>query len=518
MSAPREIELKLEVPSHSVARLVRSPLLKGRAAGKPATLVSVYFDTDTHRLRDKGVSLRVRRIGRRHVQTVKLENGASTLFDRAEWERDIPGKDPDLDLARKTGVKALRSKKLRHTLKPVFETRVRRRAYTISNRDSEIAFTIDKGTVEAGRRSSPLCEVELELKRGESAALFRLARTLAEEVPVRLAIQSKSERGYALVEEEEPAAVKAAPVALSPEMSRQTAFQVIARACLHHLVANQPALQVGDAEALHQSRVALRRLRAAISLFADMLGDEQTEEMKTSFRWIGSELAPARELDVFMRRVVKPAADGKPNGPGVAVLTKDLRQRHADAFAHAQATVESARFRDIVLAAACWVEAGDWTTRNGDLARGLRERPIAPAAAEELRRRRKTIQKRAASLATLDPERRHKLRIQAKKLRYASEFFAGVFPARKASERRLAFVARLEHLQDALGDLNDIAVHEGLTERLAEIRDDATREGRTRTAFAAGRLSGREEARMASVLKDADHAAAAFAKAKPFWS
>ena len=73
MSPPREIELKLEVPAQSIARLNRSPLLKGAttASRKPATLVSVYFDTDKLKLRNKGLSLRVRRIGRRHVQTIK---------------------------------------------------------------------------------------------------------------------------------------------------------------------------------------------------------------------------------------------------------------------------------------------------------------------------------------------------------------------------------------------------------------------------------------------------------------
>ena len=75
-------------------------------------------------------------------------------------------------------------------------------------------------------------------------------------------------------------------------------------------------------------------------------------------------------------------------------------------------------------------------------------------------------------------------------------------------------------LQDALGDLNDIAVHEELSEQLV-VREDAEgkrRRGRTKKAFAAGRLSGREEARIAPLLKEAERAYAAFATAKPFWA
>jgi CHAD domain-containing protein len=128
--------------------------------------------------------------------------------------------------------------------------------------------------------------------------------------------------------------------------------------------------------------------------------------------------------------------------------------------------------------------------------------------------------KAGAQLRELDPERRHKMRLQAKKLRYASEFFAGAFPGKKAARRRQHFVAGLEKLQDALGELNDIAVHAGLTERIVDTQDarDKQREGRATKAFAAGRLSGHEEARIASVLKDTERAYRGFTKAKPFWS
>jgi inorganic triphosphatase YgiF len=523
MSPAREVELKLEVPAHSLHRLARSSLLQAarKRPSKPATLVSVYFDTDKLKLRNKGLSLRVRRIGRRHVQTIKQENGESAaLFTRNEWEHQISGRQPDLDVAKDAALGPVFSKNVRRGLKPIFETRVRRTVYPIQSGDSEIELTLDKGKVEAGRQSSPLCELELELKRGESAELFKLARMLAEEVPVQLAVKSKAERGYALIAGEAPEAVKAAPVALTPHCNRQVAFQAIARACLRQLVANQPATLRGDPEGLHQMRVALRRLRAAISLFADMLLGAQTEEMKTQFKWITQELGPARELDVFIRRVVKPVTHGKPNGAGVAVLARDLQQRREEAFARACAAVESARFRRLVLDAACWIEAGDWTRNPDDLTRLLREQPIVGAAADELRRRWKKILKAGAQLRELDPERRHKMRLQAKKLRYASEFFAGAFLRKKAARRRNGFVAGLEKLQDALGDLNDIAVHAGLTERIVDARDASgkPREGRAKKAFAAGRLSGHEEARIASVLKDAQRAYRAFSKAKTFWS
>jgi triphosphatase len=216
---------------------------------------------------------------------------------------------------------------------------------------------------------------------------------------------------------------------------------------------------------------------------------------------------------------VKPVADGKPSRPGMAVLTKELRDKREHAFARAQAAIESARFRALVLATAEWIESGDWTRNADDLNRAQCETPIAAVAADELRRRRKKILQRGARLSEIDPQRRHKLRIQAKKLRYAAEFFAGAFPAKRAVRRRKHFVAALAKLQDALGDLNDIAVHEALTERIIDEQTagDKRRRGRAKKAFAAGRLSGREEARVASVLRDAERAYGVFAKVRPFW-
>jgi len=361
--------------------------------------------------------------------------------------------------------------------------------------------------------------VELELKHGQPADLFKLAKTLAEEVPVRLEVKSKADRGYALLAAEKPGAVKARPVVLAPDFDGQTAFQTIARACLHQLVANQPVICGGDPEGVHQMRVALRRLRAAISVFSDMLSDPQTDVLKTDLKWVARELGPARELEVFVKRVMKPAADRKPNGPGVAVLSRELRQRREEAFERARAAVESTRFRTIVLDTAAWIETGDWTYSPADPACMLRSRAIVASAADELHRRWKKVRKRGKHLATLEPEHRHRLRIQVKKLRYATEFFAEAFPGKKSVRRRESFATSLEQLQDALGELNDIAVHEQLSEQFLDGGhiSDNQRAGRARKAFAAGRLSGREEARIALVLRDAKRAYAAFAKAKPFW-
>ena len=117
-------------------------------------------------------------------------------------------------------------------------------------------------------------------------------------------------------------------------------------------------------------------------------------------------------------------------------------------------------------------------------------------------------------MARLDARSRHKLRIQTKKVRYACEFFASFFPGKRASKRRKKFLPALEHLQDALGDLNDIVVHEQLIATMGVRR--AALEPQTRLRRRT--LTGREDARLDAAMAAATAAYAELAKVKPFWA
>src|SRR5262249_51950452 len=400
MPAKREVELKLEFPAHLLAEVSRSARDKARVMRprQPKEMVSVYFDTDKLKLRDKGFSLRVRRIGRRFLQTIKDGGANGALLGRNEWERPVRGWRPDLAGADGAAPKALLKNKLQKGLRPSFKTRVRRTVYPVRCGDSEIELSIDNGTIRAGPQSTPVCEVELELKNGDTQQVFDLARELAEELPLQLSVQSKAQRGYGLLDGKSPKAVKMVPVALAPDLSTRAAFQAIAQACLYQLLANQPALRRTNSDALHQSRVALRRLRAAISFFSEMLGDLQTEQLKARTRWLTQELAAARELDVFIKQVVKPIATDKPDAPGMVRVATDIRRRRTRAFARAHAAVESTEFRRLVLDITAWINDGQWM-RNSDVTlRALGDRPIGEAASDELRRRRKKIVKKGKRL------------------------------------------------------------------------------------------------------------------------
>src|SRR5215472_12021223 len=510
-----EVELKLEVPAKSIAELKRMRSLwrrNGHAHDKE--LVSVYFDTAKHKLRKHGMSLRVRHIGNERVQTVKANRqSAAGLFDRHEWEAPIAGDTPDLRAARHTALEGLNGKKLTHTLKPVFETRVHRTVVPLKRNGSRIELTLDQGQVCLGRKSTPINEVELELKRGHAADLFTVARDLTRRVPARFAVRSKADRGYALLGDQPIVAVRAQDIVLDPRMSTGEAFRAIALGCLQHIAANEPAVREQDAEGVHQMRVGLRRLRAAMAVFSDLADDEETAQIKGELKWLTAELGPARDLDVYVMGNIRPLQRSLPDERGLDALQHDLEARRAGAFIRARHAVSSARYRALMLDTLAWIEAGQWTISDDELIGATRRRNARDFAHDELARRARRARKKARKLARLDARGRHKLRIGIKKLRYAADFFAGLFNGRKARKRLRRFERQLKALQRSLGALNDIAVHERLAGNFVGGH------GRKRQrAFAVGLVSGREQSRVVPLREAAVQAADRFRKARPFWA
>lgn len=509
----KEIEVKLELAPASLRDFEKIPLLRTvTPVGKGENQVSVYFDTENQKLRKKGLTLRVRRQGRHYRQTIKAALNSGSI-ERDEWETEIPGKRPDLDQADGTALEPYLTGKLRRRLKPLFETRVNRTVYPLVANGHAIALTLDRGTIETGKRSLPLCEIELELKRGTAAELFDVARALTQSLPAQLAVKSKSDRGYELIDGEQERPVKAASVALLPGAPARQAFRIVGLACLKQIVNNDGALNKGDFEGVHQMRVGLRRLRAAMSLFSALLGDSQTASIKKELKWLAGELGPARELDVLVSRVVAPVRRQRRRWRGMPSLSQEIAERRHAALARAQAAVQSARFRSLTLEVAAWLETGAWTKPQDELTRDRGDLPIEAFAFEQLARRWRKVRKKGSVVAKLGARSRHKLRIQTKKLRYAAEFFASLFRTKRAVKRRKQFLAALERLQDALGDLNDIAVHE---KRIAAMGVRRRRSNASRV-FAAGLLTGREDARKDTALETAAAAYAELAKVKRFW-
>jgi triphosphatase len=390
----KEIELKLEFDPIDSQRIKSDPLLEAESLAQPEAqhLVSTYFDTRDLALSKAGVFLRVREVGGRYLQTVKAMRSKADLIERFEWERQISGPSPDLTEVDGTPLHALLTRLRPASLRPLFETRMYRTLRRVAHGGSEIEVAVDEGEIVAGKRRVPVNEVELELKTGNAAELFSFASTLSDALPLRLTVKTKAERGFELLSKADHAVEKAVDVDINPDVAAAQAFRAIARSCLRQIVVNEPAVLAGHAEALHQMRVGLRRLRAAISIFADVVADSELERIKAELKWITQELGPARDLDVFAADVLQPLQKAHPKDAGVAAAGRDFENRRRAAYDHAIGSLRSERFRKDLLDLAAWIEVGDWA--QGEAAR----ESVTELARNELARLRKGIKKRGGDL------------------------------------------------------------------------------------------------------------------------
>jgi inorganic triphosphatase YgiF len=456
MSAAPEIELKLAIATGRPADVRRR--LPGGSMQR-AEIDDIYFDTPAALLRQRGLVLRLRRDGDRWVQTLKAaDRGANLVSERGEWEVALASDEhrPALDLARfaQTPLGALMDHLGTDALAPVFRTRFARRRLTVSHGASTIEIAIDDGRLiaEAGDRTARrrIAEVELELKAGTRADVLDLARTLARKRgPVLVpALRSKAERGYALATSSPLPVARAAASGFTRLMSEGIGTGDALRAVVRHglaiVVANADALREAPAiEHLHQARVALRRMRSAIRLF-DPQGTDLPRPLVSRLQKLAGVLGEARDWDVLVDTTLPALLASFAAGDGTArellKFAQPLRER---AITDAVGAVASRRYTRLVLALSQWTDsASPPTARVADMTGALLE-PLADDVAAGAR-----------VFARLSRRERHRVRIHAKRLRYALDLLRFALPQKSTAD----YVDALAGLQDTLGELNDAAV------------------------------------------------------------
>ena len=508
----REVEFKFVLPAAALRRAERIAWLRRMATDgmTRSNIDSTYFDTKRCKLRRHGVTLRIRKAASKRVQTIKGANGASV--GRFEQEDEVRQNRPQLEHARGTPLAPLAGKKLGKRLRPVFSTKVRRAVLPVRFRTSDIEVAFDRGRLVAGRHSEPIHELELELKRGCPEDAAALGRRLAGALPLAFGALSKSERGYALRTGQREEPTRAGPIFLASGQSCGSAFAQIGLSCLRHVAANENAVLAGDPEGIHQMRVGIRRLRAAMSLFRDIAGGRDVDAVKRDLKWLAGELGPARDLDVLASEALIPLRRSNPGEPEVALLEKKVKHDRTVELHNARAAVAGARFRHIILSTALWLLDGDWLrVETGAIAHD-RERPIGRAAERILERRSRKIIKKAKRLSELDGRRRHKLRIAVKKVRYGCGFFASLYGHRR---RQRQYGDALKRLQGCLGKLNDMRVHADRAHEVANPRRRAA--GQPQAAYAMGLLTGREQADQKQAVAQAIKAGRKLAAMPAFW-
>lgn len=465
----REIELKLVASPEAIADLAKADMIVAHARniGTVRNLASIYFDTPDRALTAAGFALRVRRVGRKRIMTVKSAGGGvgDGLVGRGEWEVEIIGEAPDLAGLPDGVPKGFRALVADAPLEPVVTTTVRRRARKLDLPNACIELAVDSGMVEAGGRVVALSEIELELVSGEVGALYDVALAMLDRGPVEMSLYSKAARGFDLAFDRPPAWRKPRRPAVPRNVLLDDAFAVMLSESLRHFLDNRPAAVDGrHPEGIHQTRVALRRLRSILKVIADATGSAAAAGFAEDAKWLAGEQGDARGFDVFLAETIPPVEVACADPSGFAAIRVAVEPLHEAGYVRARAAFGDSRALRLPLALARWIERRGWREDALPEALAMLGEAASGFAAGVLDRQVRKVIKRGRRFARLDAEGRHEVRLAVKKLRYLSDF---LLPLCARDKKAAAFAKVLSRIQDGLGRYNDIATTDVLLDRLA---------------------------------------------------
>ncbi len=457
--------LRLLPAEGAIASLREAPIIvqHARNRGVVRRLQTVYYDTADQALLGNALSLRVRRHGRRFVQRVRrhgpeLQPAAASCSGDGTWEAALDGAAPDLRGLAAMAPEPPLASVLEHLasapLTALFETRLRRLTRRLALPGAVLDVVFDEGTIDSGTRSRPLAEIRLVLHAGDPGMLYEIGMRLLDLAPLRVSTLSTLRRGYALAAGAAPPAVKAVRSGLSRDAAVDDVVGCVLAGCQAHLQANQPAADEANPEGVHQMRVALRRMRTALSLLRREIASATMPELAGEAKWAAARLGAARGWDVFLGTTLERPARLQEAGIDFDGLRQAAEPSRAAGYASVRETLASARFARFQLSLSQWTARRGWRGEVDRDGLGVLAEPAAAFAVRVLGRLHRRALRQGAHFRRLSATERHQLRITLKKLRYASEFF---LPLCAEPDRAPRFLRRLSGLQEALGLDHDAA-------------------------------------------------------------
>ena len=503
-SETHELTLELQPgKAKAFARKVRAFSASG--AQPPTETRAVYFDSEDEALMSAGVDLCLTAGDGQSVQAVEVAPGPAR---RLVWAGKAEGDSPDPRSLRGTPAEAgAKERKTMRRLLPRFEVSVTRQQMELLHDGVKVDLFIERGAIEAADARENFSEVRLSTDHGRPEPVLAIARELLEVGPLHVLPLRRSIRGHRLLAGVAGRPEKNIRVSLAPASTVAGGGTAILAACLDQLCINERLFrETSSPEALHQMRVAVRRLRAAVSLFGPVLSVAHADDTKTELRWISGLLGQARDLDVLFGKTVQRARERHPGLPGFDELASVIEGRRALAYVALFTAINSRRYFDLMLATVSLAETAVGAPSDTQADKNSLQRYVAA----EFRRRLRSIRRKTRNLEELDPEARHAVRLRAKKLRYMLEFVA----AAPWSVETRALAGALQELQDSLGSINDAVVGDELMADVAQ--DAAVQRDIPLALFAAGVVAGDAVADPAPLMQRALKAAALIRKDSSF--
>ena len=415
-------------------------------AAAPKRLVDVYVDTEDWRMGRAGYVLRVRRRAGRVETTLKdLSSATKGLRRRLEVTQPLPASGlSGLDRTGEVGwrVEALAGAR---TLNQVLEVRTRRRPYDLEIHGERVGeLALDDTVIAIGqeRRRLRLTRVEVEVQPPWVDAMQPFVERLRRECGLQPATLSKFEAGLMAAGLSIPGPPDLGPVGVSPDSTLGDLAYRVLRSEASAMLAHVPGTRLGeDIESLHQMRVATRRMRAGMDMFAAVL-PVRAGRLRAELGWLAALLGEVRDLDIQLGRfddwTEEMPGDHREALDELADLLVGHRVQARRALLEA---LDSRRYERLVSGLVAMLSQGPSLRSVPGRAPAVTRMP--ELIGERHRAARKAARRAKRTGAATDY---HRLRIRCKRLRYSLEFASGLYDGELKG-----FVRQMTRLQDALG-------------------------------------------------------------------
>lgn len=452
-----------------------------------ASQVDRYLDTDDQRIHRAGYALRHRRAGRRSGAEAMLESLDRATNDpgpggRREISEPLDQPDPSrvIDTAGPVGtrVRALAGSR---RLRPLFDVRTRRRLYVLEFDGFPAGeISLDETAIQLAGGGAParIRRVVIRVPGAAVEELRQFVGWLSGACALQPATLSKYEVGRLSAALEAPPPFQFGPTDVDADSSIRAVALAVLRRHFAVMLAKEPGTRLADdIEELHDMRVATRRLRAALSLFEDVLPVTVTK-LSSELAWLARRLGAVRDLDVQLAELDRLSTEvPKSDRAALAALRALLENQRAVARTEMLEALDSRRYEMFVGRFGRTLSARH-ESRSGNAARPARA--IAPDLIENSFR---SFRKAGDRIRPGSPAAHyHRLRTRGKRARYTVEFLGDLYPGRTEP-----LVKALTSLQDILGLHQDADVAIGRLRRLAA-QEDALR---PETIFAMGEIAER---------------------------
>jgi triphosphatase len=450
------LSLEFVIPTTEAARLARFPILAALRHGRISTSSEElrWLDTPSGALADDAKLLEAPKRGPRRLIALAPEA-------ESPWH---PGKllPPLALLAPNEMPEGLEGE----ALTPLAAFSGKRRSQRLLIGDAVVLLSLIEGQLRAVAAERDVARLILS---GPGTAVLDLARRLTTALPLLPPSQSLGAEALSLATGQTPEPRRRGAPDTSEAISAEACFTLAIGHLLEVALYYAPIARAGlNIEGVHQLRVALRRLRSVLKVFRPITGCKQGRALDGMLKEMLGLLGPARDWDVFLAGIGADLAALLPEDRRLRALLEAAEAKRQAAYEALANALDGPGWRQMLVAGVTFLLEKPWRA-GADMERlGWLDAPPREFAARVLDKRWRALREAGAEIESLPPEALHELRLDAKRLRYAAEVFAPVFP-HKAARR---FQRRLAALQEELGRSNDAAVARGLVQGLPGDRDE----------------------------------------------